>query len=154
MKQQAAKGVVGYVRVSTEMQVREGESLGEQRKAIEKYCKANELKLLEIIEDAGVTGRDFRTRPGILEIHRLAKRKGIDKIIARDMSRLGRSTRELLNVIAYLEEDCGVKVVLLKENIDTSIPAGRLMRLMLAGIAEFESDQIRERMIEGESEVS
>lgn len=148
MKQQTGR-VLGYCRVSTEMQVREGESLGEQRKEIERYCKANGLALLEIIEDAGVTGRDFRDRPGILEIQKLAGQKGIDKIVAKDMSRLGRSARELLNSMAYLEDECGVQVVLLKERLDTSTPAGKLMRVVLAGVAEFESDMIRERTTTG-----
>jgi site-specific DNA recombinase len=116
-----------YVRVSTDAQAREEESLADQRNGIERYCKAGGFRLVEVVEDRGITGKDFRTRPGMLRIKEVAERKGIDKIIARDMTRLGRSARELLNALAYLEDDCGVQVVLLKEALDTSTPAGRLL---------------------------
>ncbi|AWC43816.1 TPA: recombinase family protein [Bacillus cytotoxicus] len=48
--------VVGYVRVSTEGQVREGYSLTYQVEEIERYCIENKLQLLHIYEDKGISG--------------------------------------------------------------------------------------------------
>ena len=44
---------IGYVRVSTEEQAREGISLEAQRAKITTYCELNDLELVGIIEDAG-----------------------------------------------------------------------------------------------------
>ncbi|WP_082187227.1 transposase [Bacillus cereus] len=48
--------VVGYVRVSTEGQVRDGYSLAYQVEEIERYCTENKLQLLHIYEDKGISG--------------------------------------------------------------------------------------------------
>lgn len=45
--------VVGYVRVSTDSQVRHGYSLDEQREEIERYCNIQNYNLLEIFSDEG-----------------------------------------------------------------------------------------------------
>ena len=44
---------IGYIRVSTEDQVKEVVSLENQRSKIEAYCQLKELDVTEIIEDAG-----------------------------------------------------------------------------------------------------
>ena len=48
--------VIGYIRVSTETQVREGQGLKIQKEQIEKYCMIHKLKLTGIYEDKGVSG--------------------------------------------------------------------------------------------------
>ena len=50
---------IGYIRVSTEEQAREGISRDNQRDKIENYCRLNDLQLMEILEDAGKSGRDL-----------------------------------------------------------------------------------------------
>jgi site-specific DNA recombinase len=45
---------IGYIRVSTEMQVNEGVSLDAQTAKIKAYCELNDLELIEIICDAGI----------------------------------------------------------------------------------------------------
>ena len=50
---------IGYIRVSTDEQAREGISLENQRAKIETYCSLNDLELAEIIEDAGKSGKDL-----------------------------------------------------------------------------------------------
>ncbi|WP_087094997.1 recombinase family protein, partial [Bacillus cytotoxicus] len=47
---------VGYVRVSTEGQVRDGYSWMYQVEEIQRYCNENELELLHIYEDKGISG--------------------------------------------------------------------------------------------------
>jgi len=55
---------VGYVRVSTEDQAREGVSLEAQRAKITAYCQVKDLELVEVVEDAGISAKDLR-RPGV-----------------------------------------------------------------------------------------
>ena len=51
---------IGYIRVSTEEQAREGISLENQRAKIEAYCSLSDLELIEVIEDAGKSGKDMK----------------------------------------------------------------------------------------------
>jgi DNA invertase Pin-like site-specific DNA recombinase len=46
---------IGYVRVSTDEQAREGVSLDNQRAKIAAYCELNDLELVEIIEEPGAS---------------------------------------------------------------------------------------------------
>ncbi|WP_182103195.1 recombinase family protein [Niallia taxi] len=74
-------------------------------------------------------------------------RKG-DKLVVTKIDRLARSVRDLQNIANELDEK-GIGLVFLKENIDFSTPAGKLMFTMLGAIAEFERDLINERTSEG-----
>lgn len=71
-----------------------------------------------------------------------------DKLVVYKIDRLARSTRDLHNIVHDLEEK-GIGVVFIKEQIDFSTPAGKLMFTMLGAIAEFERDLIAERTSEG-----
>ena len=67
---------IGYIRVSTEEQAREGISLEAQEEKIKKYVDLHNLKLVELISDEGKSGKDLN-REGIQKIISLCKRKKI-----------------------------------------------------------------------------
>lgn len=71
-----------------------------------------------------------------------------DALVAVRLDRLARSTRELLEIAETLQGR-GIDLVVLDQAIDTSTPAGKLMFSVLAAIAEFERDLIRERTLDG-----
>ncbi|SMQ86974.1 transcriptional regulator, TetR family [Bacillus sp. OV166] len=71
-----------------------------------------------------------------------------DKLVVYKIDRLARSTRDLHNIVHALQEQ-GIGVVFIKEQIDFSTAAGKLMFTMLGAIAEFERDLINERTKEG-----
>ena len=89
--------VVGYVRVSTEGQVREGYSLTYQVEEIERYCIENELQLLHIYEDKGISGatvdEDGLTveREGLQELLSDMTYHQVSHVIVLNTSRLWRS---------------------------------------------------------------
>jgi len=60
---------IGYTRVSTDEQAKEGISLENQRTKIELYCQLHDIELQGIIEDAGKSGKDL-SREGIQELYR------------------------------------------------------------------------------------
>lgn len=67
-----------------------------------------------------------------------------DTIIVWRLDRLGRSLKDLITVVGELEAR-SIELRSLKENIDTSTPTGKLMFHLMAALAEFERDIIRER---------
>lgn len=71
-----------------------------------------------------------------------------DTIYVSEFSRLARSTKDLLNIIQDLREK-GVQVISLKENFDTSTPAGELAMTVFAAIATFERKIMLQRQAEG-----
>lgn len=74
-------------------------------------------------------------------------RKG-DTVIVESISRLARSTRDLLNIVDKLQKK-EVQFVSLKENIDTTTPQGTFMLTVFAALAELEREQILQRQKEG-----
>ncbi len=141
------KQAVGYVRVSTHHQVKEGESLTTQRKALTDYAKGNKYELIEIYADEGISGGSVEKRPGLQALLQDAQNHGFSIVLVHRLSRLGRNARELLNNVQLLKE-AGVSVMFLKENIDLSNAYGNFMLTMLAAMAELEKDISGEASVE------
>ncbi|MHA1632592.1 MAG: recombinase family protein [Candidatus Freyarchaeota archaeon] len=142
--------VAGYVRVSTGGQFRNGYSLEEQKQAIEAYAKFAGAELVGIYEDV-ISGAKSR-RPGLDKLKEDAKAGKFDKVVFKSISRFGRNLKDLLELFDYFEQDCSVGLVSLQEQFDTTTPAGRLMRNVLAAVFEFEREMIRERILAGKAE--
>lgn len=90
---QAIKDVYGYIRVSTETQADNGYGLETQRSAITKYCKDNNLNLIKIFTDEGISGalgdsEDITKREQLVEL--LSTLNGINTIVVMNTSRLWR----------------------------------------------------------------
>ena len=64
------------------------------------------------------------------------------------ISRLGRSTKDLLNIIDTLT-DKGVTLISYKEKIDTNTPAGKFMLTVFAALSQLEREQLKQRQREG-----
>jgi DNA invertase Pin-like site-specific DNA recombinase len=125
--------IVGYARVSTEQQDTEAQ-LPELRKA---GCK-------RIYEE--MIGGGAKDRP---ELDRCLERleKG-DTLVVWRLDRLGRSLRDLLQIVDRLDKS-GINFISLKERFDTSTAAGRLVFHFFAALTQFEKELIRERTMAG-----
>lgn len=84
---------VGYVRVSTEEQAREGVSLDNQRKRIEAFCVAKDWTLGRIYADEGISGSSLK-RDGVQELISDCKRGVFDVVVIYKLDRLTRSVKE------------------------------------------------------------
>jgi site-specific DNA recombinase len=139
--------VAGYIRVSSGKQVKEGESLGEQRRLIEEYAKFNNFCIYKIYSEEGISGA-VADRASLDNLKSDANRSLFQKVIFCSLDRFGRSAQDLLNNYEYFEKK-GIALVSLREKIDTSIPAGRFLRTVLGAVAELEREMLRERTIIG-----
>ncbi len=71
-----------------------------------------------------------------------------DTLYIESISRLGRSTKDLLNIIDTLT-DKGVILISHKEKIDTDTPTGKFMLIVFAALSQLEREQLKQRQREG-----
>ena len=71
-----------------------------------------------------------------------------DTLYVESISRLGRSTKDLLNIIDTLT-DKGVTLISHKESIDTNTPTGKFMLTVFAALSQLEREQLKQRQREG-----
>ncbi len=140
----AKKRVAFYLRVSTGEQTTEN-----QRRELEQVAKRSGWQVVEVYEDAGVSGANGREkRPALDKLLKDASRREFDTVAAWSVDRIGRSLRHLLFFFDELRA-LHVDLYLHKEGIDTSTPAGEAMFQMVGVFAQFERSMIRERVRSG-----
>lgn len=138
----------GCIRVSTQGQATEGESLSTQRKQIEAHAESKSWELVKRYEDAGVSGSKAENRPALNDLMIDCKNNGgFQYEIITKLSRFAGNARDFLNYSGDLKK-LGVTVVSIQEGIDPTTHTGKLMQGLLALIAEWEREVIREQMSE------
>ena len=124
---------IGYVRVSALDQNEERQLVTMKKHEVEKI----------FIEKMSAKNKD---RPKLQEM--LDYVRDGDTIIIHDLSRLARNTKDLLEIVEYLNQK-EVNLISNKEHIDSSTPMGKLMLTMIGAIYEFERANLLERQREG-----
>ena len=121
--------VFGYARVSTEQQ-----NLDRQLDMLQKYG-------VDFIYNEKMTGTK-RNRP---ELEKLLERltEG-DTVVVESLSRLGRSTKDLIWLMETFNAK-DVNLVSLKESIDTTTSTGKLLFTLMSALAQFERDVLADR---------
>lgn len=144
---------IGYCRVSTENQKEEG-TIEIQEKEIIKYSKANNIELIKIIKDDGVSGSKEPTeRPGWLEVAKeLNENPLIKGVIIYRLDRLARDLRIQENIIHDLHIKRKKRLISIKESDLDSKDISRVMfRQILGSFAEYEKNLITNRLKVGRS---
>ncbi len=145
---------IAYIRVSSQRQVDEGNSLEAQKRRIIQLAQFKGLSIAPedfLIEKGVSAGIPLWERP----MGRVLKRKLLSgeysNLIAMKLDRLFRITTDMLLTVQEVQ-DMGVRLLIADlggEAIDTSTSTGRFMFTIFGGIAEMERGLISERTQEG-----
>ncbi len=135
---------VGYIRVSTEEQAREGISLEVQEDKVKKYADLHNLDLVEVIRDEGKSGKDLN-REGIQKVISLCKDRSVDHLVVYKMDRLTRRTLDLLTLVEEVFKPNRVQFHSISEKVDTSTAQGKFFLTITGAMAQMERDLISER---------
>ena len=117
---------VGYIRVSTEEQAKEGVSLDNQRMRIEAFCTAKDWQLIKVYTDEGKSAAKL-DRDGIKELLSACKSHEFDVIIVYKLDRLTRSVKDLGYLIEYFEK-CDIAFSSVTDNFDTTTAIAKMSR--------------------------
>lgn len=123
----------GYARVSTEQQ-----NLDRQLDMLHAHG-------VDFVYNEKLTGAK-RDRPELTKL--LDRVTEGDTVVIESLSRLGRSTKDLIELVELFERR-SVHLVSLKESIDTATPTGKLLFTLMSALAQFERDVIADRTREG-----
>jgi len=142
---------LGYVRVSTVEQVA-GFGLDVQERAIADYCRANRLRLVEVLRDEGLSGSNgLDSRVGLSDALVRLERHEADALVVYRMDRLARDFVLQETIVERLRAN-GTPVRSASEpdiDTDTDDPTRVLLRQLLGSVAQYERAVIRGRMVAG-----
>src|SRR5579863_2098227 len=130
-----------YARVSTNDQ----QTLPMQNRAMREYAARRGWTVAMQVKEVGSGASQRQMREKLIEA---ARRREIDVVLVWRLDRWGRSVTDLLATLQELQH-LGVGSVSLTEAPDLTTPAGRAMAAMLAVVAEFEREVLRERVRAG-----
>lgn len=136
-----AKYAAVYLRCSTKTQETEM-----QQVEITEFCSRRGWEY-KIYRDTGQSGAK-ESRPALDALLSDVRKRKVDVLVVWALDRLARSLKQLLAIA----EECrslGVDLVSLKQNVDTTLPAGRLTFQVLGAVAEFEREMLRTRVKAG-----
>jgi putative DNA-invertase from lambdoid prophage Rac len=131
-----------YCRVSTEDQ-----SCERQERDLRAFAKRAGHGIVAVFRETASGAKNDRAERK--KVMALAQARKIDAILVTELSRWGRSTQDLVQTLDDLHS---WKVSVLAQtglSFDLSTASGKLMRTIMAGLAEFERDLIRERVKSG-----
>jgi len=133
-----------YARVSTSDKGQDPEM---QLRELREHCQRRGWTIIGEYVDVGISGSKD-SRPELNKLVADAHRRKLDALLVWKLDRFGRSLKHLVNSLAEFEA-LGVAFISLKESLDLTTPAGRLMFGVISAMAEFERDLIRERVKAG-----
>lgn len=134
------KAVAIYSRVSSV-----GQDVRSQTKDLEGYAARCEAPVRFYTDKSSGTTMD---RPGFNRLLESARKGELESIVVWRLDRLGRTAKGLVTLFEELQA-LKINLVSLKDSLDLSTPAGRLMANVLASVAAYETEVRNERQAAG-----
>lgn len=135
-----------YARVSTEEQAMHGVSLDAQRERLITYARENDLTVVDVYVDEGISARKrYTARPAFTRMLEDVKAKKIDVVLFIKLDRWFRNIADYYEVQAILDK-YHVQWIATEEDYDTTTANGRLSLNIKLAIAQDESDRTSERI--------
>ena len=143
--------IAAYLRVSTEEQAQlvEG-SLDSQKYRMTEFVKARCAekkdwgKMVDFYIDDGYSAKDTK-RPAYQRMMEDIRKGKVNLILVADLSRLSRNILDFSNLLDFLDK-WKARFLSMKEQFDTSTPAGKMMVFNMINLAQFEREQTSERV--------
>lgn len=140
--------VAAYCRVSTDEENQQN-SYAAQIGYYSDYISSNpDWQLVGIYADEGISGTRTKNRTQFNKMIRMARRKKIDLILCKSISRFARNTVDCLDYVRELKS-LGVTVIFEKENINTSSMSSEFAISLYASFAQAESESISKNVTWG-----
>jgi DNA invertase Pin-like site-specific DNA recombinase len=132
-----------YGRVST---ANHGQDVNMQLRELQEYAGRRGFEVVGEYTDVASGAKD--SRPELNRLMAEAAQRQFDAVLVWKLDRFGRSLKHLVNALAEFEA-LGIAFISLKDNLDLTTPAGRLMFQIIGAMAEFEKSLIQERVRAG-----
>ena len=140
-----SKRVALYARVSTASQTTENQLLD-----LRQTAQRMGYTIVAEFVDNGISGAKGRCdRPALDQMLKQATQRRFDMILCWDISRLGRSLQNLVEILTELQS-MKIDLFFQQQGLDTSTSSGRMMFSVFGALAEYERELIRERVIAGQ----
>lgn len=133
-----------YARVSTQMQVNDGMSLGAQERDLRRAAEAAGFTEMELLREEGRSGKSIQGRPVLRDALDRLDRGEAGAIFVTRIDRLARSTKDFLSIVDRANVN-GWRIVMLDLNLDTATYQGRFVVTVMSALAEMERAIIAER---------
>ena len=146
MKNEEIKRVALYIRVSTDRQAKEGDSLEAQENALTKYCKENNYAIVDKYIDGGESGQKIK-RTNLQRMLEDVKLGKIDLIIMTKLDRWFRSIGDFYKVLEIIKKyNVGWKTIW--EDYDTTTASGEFWLNISLSMGQLEAKRTSERINE------
>jgi len=133
-----------YTRVSTLDQ-----NVSNQLLELRDHCSKMGWEIVKEYSDEGLSGTLSREkRPALNALIKDAYRKRFDSVVCWDISRIGRSMKELVLFLSDMK-DKGVGICSVRQGFDTSTSMGEIMYQFVGILSSWEREMIRERTLAG-----
>lgn len=137
-----------YLRVSTEEQATVGFSINAQKDKLTKYALSNDWDIVDYYIDDGISGKNLTERPEVTRLIEDIKSGKIKNVLIYKLDRLTRSVKDLIYLIELFDKNnCTFNSQ--TEKIDTSNAVGRMFVKIIGIFAEFERENLAERVAFG-----
>lgn len=134
-----------YIRVSTEEQANNGYSIRAQEEKLKSYASIKDWNVFSVYIDEGISGKNIVDRKELRRLIDDIKENKINNVLVYKIDRLTRSTKDLIDLIDIFNKyNCSFNS--LNESIDTKTSTGRMFIKIIGIFAEFERENIVERV--------